>query len=77
MTDLPDDLTFPAALAEAFASGFSWEWDEEADVARGCDFEPYDGFESGEDTTWWFRLWTGNPEVTGSAFRFFGSTGAG
>ena len=72
-----ENLTFPAALAEAFAVGFSWSWDEETDVATGCDFQPYAAFEEAARTTWWLRLWTGNPEVTGDAFRFFGSTGAG
>lgn len=73
----PHDLALPAALAEVFSIGFTWEWDEETDTARGCDFEPYETFEAPERTAWWFRLWTGNPAVDGSEFRFFGSTGAG
>ncbi|MBP2706449.1 SMI1/KNR4 family protein [Microbispora sp. RL4-1S] len=56
---------------------WEWEWDEEADEARGCDFEPYNQFEAPERTAWWFRLWTGNQEVDGSEFRFFGTTGSG
>lgn len=60
-----------------FSIGFNWEWDEETDTARGCDFEPYQAFEAPAQTAWWFRLWTGNPEVDGSEFRFFGSTGSG
>jgi hypothetical protein len=70
-------LGFPAALAEAFEVGFSWDYDEETDEATGCDFEPYAAFEPLETTAWWFRLWTGNPSVTGEEFRFFGTTGAG
>ncbi|MFJ9371183.1 hypothetical protein ACIRRA_43210 [Nocardia sp. NPDC101769] len=76
---MPDtaDLTFPAALAEVFAIGFEWNWDEDTDESTGCDFEPYEQFEAPERTAWWFRLWTGNDEVDGAEFRFFGSTGAG
>jgi hypothetical protein len=70
-------LELPAALAEAFAVGFSWDYDDETDTARGCDFEPYDALEDPERTAWWFRLWTGNPEADGAEFRFFGRTGAG
>jgi hypothetical protein len=77
MTATPDDLALPIALAEVLQIGFEWEWDEEADEARGCDFEPYERFEAPEKTAWWFRLWTGNDEVDGGQFRFFGSTGAG
>jgi hypothetical protein len=73
----PYDLSLPEALAEVFSIGFDWEWDEESETARGCDFEPYEAFEAPVQTAWWFRLWTGNPEVDGSEFRFFGSTGAG
>ena len=73
----PDDLSLPEALAEVFSIGFDWEWDEATETARGCDFEPHEAFESPARTARWFRLWTGNPEVDGSEFRFFGSTGAG
>jgi hypothetical protein len=73
----PNDLSLPGALIEVFTIGFDWEWDDETDTARGCDFEPYAAFEAPERTAWWFRLWTGNPEIDGSEFRFFGSTGAG
>lgn len=73
----PDDLSLPTALAEVFSIGFDWEWDEKTETAYGCDFEPYAAFEEPAHTAWWFRLWTGNPEVDGSEFRFFGSTGAG
>jgi len=73
----PDDLRLPDALAEAFAIGFNFEWDDETLTARGYDFEPYETFEAPARTAWWFRLWTGNPEADGSEFRFFGSTGAG
>ncbi|MFC5831320.1 SMI1/KNR4 family protein [Nonomuraea insulae] len=71
------DLALPAALAEVAEVGFEWEWDEETDEARGCDFEPYVQFEEPDRTAWWFRLWTGNQEVDGSEFRFFGKTGGG
>jgi hypothetical protein len=77
VTQVPEDLTLPVALAEVAEVGFAWEWDEETDESRGCDFEPYDRFEAPEKTAWWFRLWTGNPEADGGQFRFFGTTGAG
>jgi hypothetical protein len=72
-----DALALPAPLAEVVEVGFDWEYDEETDEARGCDFEPFDRFEEPERTAWWFRLWTGNQEVDGGEFRFFGKTGAG
>ncbi|GAA2109927.1 SMI1/KNR4 family protein [Actinomadura alba] len=77
MTETSEDLALPIALAEVVEVGFEWEWDEETDEPRGCDFEPYEQFEAPEKTAWWFRLWTGNEEVDGSEFRFFGATGAG
>jgi hypothetical protein len=77
VTDRAEDLALPTALAEMAEVGFEWEWDEETDEARGCDFELYDQFEASDQTAWWFRLWTGNQEVDGSEFRFFGTTGAG
>ena len=73
----PDDLSLPLALAEVFSIGFNFEWDDETLTARGCDFEPYETFEAPARTAEWYRLWTGNPQVDGSEFRFFGSTGAG
>jgi len=73
----PDDLSLPEALLEVSSIGFRWKWDEETDTARGVDFEPYQAFEAPARTAWWFRLWTGNPEVDGSEFRFFGATGDG
>lgn len=77
MTETAEDLKLPDALAEALSIGFAWEWDEETDTARGCDFTLYEEFEAPDDTAWWFRLWTGNPEADGSEFRFFGTTGSG
>ncbi|MFI7445819.1 SMI1/KNR4 family protein [Nonomuraea indica] len=77
MANISDDLALPTALAEVAEVGFEWEWDEETGEAGGCDFEPYDQFEAPDRTAWWFRLWTGNQEVDGREFRFFGTTGAG
>lgn len=42
----PDGSRFPDALTEVSAVGFEWECDEETDTARGCDFEPYERFET-------------------------------
>ncbi|AQZ62677.1 hypothetical protein BKM31_15490 [[Actinomadura] parvosata subsp. kistnae] len=77
MSDTPDDLALPAALAEVAEIGFTYEWDEDSDEAVGCDFELYPRLEEPSRTAWWLRLWTGNPEADGSRFRFFGTTGAG
>ncbi|MGW4476463.1 SMI1/KNR4 family protein [Nonomuraea sp. NPDC004354] len=77
MTETPEHLALPIALAEVAKVGFEWTWDEETDEAHGCDFELYERLEAPERTAWWFRLWTGNDEVDGSEFRFFGTTGAG
>jgi hypothetical protein len=73
----PDDLSLPLALTEVFALGFNFEWDDETETARGCDFELYEAFEAPARTAEWYRLWTGNPEADGNEFRFLGSTGAG
>ncbi|WP_329519134.1 SMI1/KNR4 family protein [Spirillospora sp. NBC_01491] len=77
MADNTEDLALPTALAEVAVIGFTWEWDEETDEGRGVDFEIYERIEDPARTAWWFRLWTGNPEVDGGQFRFFGTTGAG
>lgn len=71
MTSTETALTLPTALATALALPF--EYDE----GNGVDFEPYPAFLTAEDTTDWFRAWTGNPEVDGDAFRIFGQDGSG
>lgn len=58
---------FPPALAELAAA-----W-----TPGGVDFEMYRSFEDPEETAWWFRLWTGNPEADGREYRFFGKNGGG
>lgn len=74
---MADDLTLPTALVEVAEIGFKFEFDDETGESNGCDFEPYEQFETPEETTEWFREWTGNDEVDGSQFRMFGSTGGG
>jgi hypothetical protein len=64
-------------LAELAEIGFELKWDDETDESSGCDFEPYEQFEAPEETLAWLRLWTGNHELDGTNFLFFGSTGAG
>ncbi|MER6676751.1 SMI1/KNR4 family protein [Streptomyces sp. NPDC000983] len=49
----------------------------EFDYDDGIDFEPYDAFESAEETADWLRSWTGNQTVDGSAYRVFGQDGTG
>ncbi|MBP2326314.1 hypothetical protein JOF56_006699 [Kibdelosporangium banguiense] len=66
-----EDRTFPAALAEAFEIEFDY-----AD-GDGVDFEPFDQFESADETTDWIRSWTGNKELTGEQFRVMGQDGTG
>ena len=43
----------------------------------GIDLEPFEAFLSAEETTDWFRAWTGNGELDGDAFRVFGQDGTG
>ncbi|SDT73273.1 hypothetical protein SAMN05216371_4447 [Streptomyces sp. TLI_053] len=65
------DRRFPAALAAALAVPF------DHDDGRGIDFEPFPAFRSAEDTTDWFRAWTGNTDSSGDDFRVFGQDGTG
>ncbi|MEU6579041.1 SMI1/KNR4 family protein [Streptomyces sp. NPDC046805] len=66
-----DDRQFPAALAAALALPFEYRG------GKGVDFEPFSAFLSAEDTTDWFRAWTGNAELNGDDFRVFGQNGSG
>ncbi|MFG3226532.1 SMI1/KNR4 family protein [Kitasatospora sp. NPDC048194] len=66
-----DDRRFPPALAAALAAPFDF------DDGEGIDFEPFPTFLSAEDTTDWFRAWTGNTELNGDDFRVFGQDGTG
>jgi hypothetical protein len=66
-----DDRQFPEALAAALARPFDYN---EGD---GVDFEAFPAFLSAEETTDWFRSWTGNRELDGDAFRVFGQDGSG
>ncbi|MFJ7156040.1 SMI1/KNR4 family protein [Streptomyces sp. NPDC101118] len=43
----------------------------------GVDFEPHESFLSADETTDWFRAWTGNDDLDGDAFRVFGQDGTG
>ncbi|MBW8802882.1 MAG: hypothetical protein JF587_03315 [Catenulisporales bacterium] len=75
-----DDLALPPALAAIAAIGFHYgadEVDEEEEDHPGVDFEPFDEFLDPEDTTDWFRAWTGNPDADGGQFRVFGQSGDG
>ncbi|MFD7308582.1 HAD domain-containing protein [Promicromonospora sp. NPDC059942] len=47
------------------------------DDGRGVAFEPHPELEPVAETGWWFRHWTGNPDVTGQEFRPFGQDGGG
>ncbi|MFD5766643.1 SMI1/KNR4 family protein [Streptomyces sp. NPDC127049] len=66
-----EDRRFPPALAAVARVRFDY------DEGRGIDFEPYDVFDSAEETTDWFRHWSGNHELDGDAYRVFGQDGTG
>ncbi|MGW2304207.1 SMI1/KNR4 family protein [Streptomyces sp. NPDC001809] len=66
------DRRFPDALAAVARVEFDY-----GDEGEGVDFEPYDEFDSAEETTDWLRNWTGNQVLAGDAFRVFGQDGTG
>ncbi|MEW9533907.1 SMI1/KNR4 family protein [Microbispora sp. NPDC049125] len=68
---LDGDRDFPPALTAV--AGVTFEFTRDG----GVDYEPYEEFPSTEETTAWFRAWTGNAEVSGDAFRVFGQDGTG
>jgi len=78
-----DDFALPAALAAIAAIGFDprptrdEDDDEGEDGHHAVDFEPFDEFLDPEDTTDWFRTWTGNTDADGEQFRIFGQTATG
>ncbi|MET7526225.1 SMI1/KNR4 family protein [Streptomyces sp900116325] len=65
------DRQFPAALALAMAVPFDYAGGD------GVDFEPFAAFLPTDETTDWFRAWTGNGELNGDDFRVFGRDGSG
>ncbi|MFJ9764632.1 SMI1/KNR4 family protein [Streptomyces erythrochromogenes] len=66
-----EDRQFPAMLAAAMAVRLECIGED------GVDFEPYESFLSADETTEWFRAWTGNGELNGNDFRVFGQDGTG
>ncbi|MQY06815.1 SMI1/KNR4 family protein [Actinomadura macrotermitis] len=67
-----DDRRFPPALADVAEVEFVYRGEGD-----DIDFEPYDAFDSAEETTDWLRSWTGNPDLDGDAYRVFGQDGTG
>ncbi|MFJ2414898.1 SMI1/KNR4 family protein [Streptomyces brevispora] len=65
------DRQLPAALAAAMAVRLECIGEDRVD------FEPYESFLAADETTDWFRAWTGNAEVNGDDFRVFGQDGTG
>lgn len=65
------DVTFPPVLSRLHDLDFDY-----AD-GDGIDFEPYDEFQSAEENARWIRAWTGNPDLDGAEYRFFGQDGTG
>jgi hypothetical protein len=61
------DQRLPVQLASALAA---------VDYRRH-DFQPFDEFDSAEDTTEWWRLWTDNEDADVPPLRFFGKNGSG
>ncbi|WP_326609160.1 SMI1/KNR4 family protein [Streptomyces scopuliridis] len=66
-----EDRQFPAALAAAMVVRLDCSGED------GVDFEPFAAFLSADETTDWFRAWTGNGELNGDEFRVFGQDGTG
>ncbi|APE22211.1 MULTISPECIES: hypothetical protein [Streptomyces] len=66
-----DNRQFPAALAAAMKVRLARFGED------GVDFEPRESFLSADETTDWFRAWTGNGDLNGDAFRVFGQDGTG
>ncbi|MFI1353211.1 SMI1/KNR4 family protein [Streptomyces sp. NPDC020898] len=66
-----EDRQFPAPFAAAMAVRLDCIGED------GVDFEPYEAFLTADETTDWFRAWTGNGELNGDAFRVFGQDGTG
>jgi hypothetical protein len=68
-------VSFDLALPEILSAlnEIALDYDE----GNGIDFESYEQFLPAQESTNWFRLWTGNPEVTGAEFRIFGQDGTG
>ncbi|MGW6255938.1 SMI1/KNR4 family protein [Streptomyces sp. NPDC055085] len=66
-----EDRRFPVALGAAMAVRLDLIGEDKVD------FEPYEAFLTAEETTDWFRAWTGNGELDGDEFRVFGQDGTG
>ncbi|HWS36911.1 MAG TPA: SMI1/KNR4 family protein [Actinoplanes sp.] len=64
------DQRLPAPLTAALNALFATEHE-------GHDFEPFDEFDSAEETTRWWRAWTGDEEAGEPPLRFFGKDGSG
>ncbi|MEO1174271.1 MAG: SMI1/KNR4 family protein [Myxococcota bacterium] len=62
------DRTFPPLLSELL--------DIEVDMET-MEFEPYTQFAPAEENREWIRAWTGNQELNGEEYRFFGQDGTG
>ena len=67
----PWNTAFPELLTKLHQLEFDY-----AD-GDGIDFEPYSSFLSADETSSWFKAWTGNKEVDGAEFRVFGQDGTG
>lgn len=65
------DITLPGLLSKLHELEFEY------DDGEGIEFEPYDSFLSSEETSEWFKAWTGNPSVDGAQLRVFGQDGTG
>ncbi len=65
------DRRFPIALAAAMEVRLDCIGEDKVD------FEPYEAFLTADETTDWFRAWTGNGELNGDDFRVFGQDGTG
>jgi hypothetical protein len=68
---MSDNASLPPTMALLHRLEF-----EDGD-GEGIDFEPYQELFPEDETTTWFRSWTGNKSVSGDAYRIFGQDGSG
>lgn len=68
---LSEKNSFPELLSQVNRLAYEY-----AD-GDGIEFEPYDEFLSANETSLWFKAWTGNPDADASKFRVFGQDGTG
>ncbi|TCK09227.1 SMI1/KNR4 family protein [Marinobacterium mangrovicola] len=64
------DRLFPQLLKQLHEIEIDYDIDE-------IDYEPYESFNSEEDTSTWIKAWTGNDALDGREYLIFGQDGTG